>query len=147
MTQLAPVLLSLFTPSAHAVWYVGNPVLGFRVDRPADDYVDGNVTLDKVQVNHCGGGSTDVAVNDTLDPLVLQTVALPSGNHCSLTFYWGSAMDLDGDGSLGEFTVRYAESTTTLTLETDIPPVALTPYSVVSGSMSGGSPWLLANIE
>lgn len=143
-----PLLLTALTQSpAHAVWYIGNPVLDFRVDRPAGDYLEGTVVLDKVRVFHCGGGSTDYEVDETIDPVVVQHVSIDAGNHCALRFFWSSDLDIDGDGSLGPFTVRYAEDTTDVTLATDIEPVALTPYSVVSGSMSGGAPWLLTNIE
>jgi hypothetical protein len=136
------LLLSLALP-AQAVIYIGNPVLDFRVDRPAGDYVDGSVTLAKVRVHHCAGGYTDVTVNDALDPVQVYSVAIPAGDQCSLTFYWNSALDVNGPA----YTVRYAQSTTAMTLSTDIAPVALTPYSVVSGSMSGGGPWLLASID
>jgi hypothetical protein len=141
------LLALLAAPDAHALVYTGNPVLEFRVDRPSDDYLTGSVTLDMVRVHHCGGGSTDYQVDKDIDPVEVNAVAIDAGDHCSITLYWDSTLDIDGDGSLGTFTVRYAESTTSMTLSTDIEPVALTPYSVVSGSMSGGSPWLLAKIE
>lgn len=141
-----PLLSAVATP-ARAVFYFGNPVLDFRVDRPADDYVEGTVTVDKVRVYHCGGGYTDYPVADTIDPVVVNHVEIDAGDHCGLTFFWSSDLDIDGDGSLGAFTVRYEEATTAVTLDTDIDPVALAPYSVVSGSMPGGAPWLLTNIE
>src|SRR5688500_4630841 len=50
---MLPILLA--GAPAHAVWYFGNPVITFRVDRPADDYLEGSVVLDKVRVHHCGG--------------------------------------------------------------------------------------------
>jgi hypothetical protein len=132
---------------AHAVIYTGNPDLGFRVDRPADDYIDGTVDLAKVRVHHCAGGYTDYTVDDTIDPVQVNHVAIAAGNECGLTFYWDSNLDIDGYGSLGAFTVRYSEATTYVPLSTDIDPVALTPYTVVSGSMSGGSPWLMVSID
>ena len=148
MTQLFPFLFAALTPNeAHAAWYFGNPVVTFRADRPAGDYVDGSVLLDKLRVHHCGGGYTDYEVDETIDPVAVNQVGIGAGNHCALTFYWASDLDIDGFGGLGAFTVRYSEPTTTLVLDADIDPVALTPYSVVSGSMSSGSPWLLANIE
>ncbi|MEZ4240754.1 MAG: hypothetical protein R3F59_32290 [Myxococcota bacterium] len=140
------LLLAALTPDAHAVWYAGNPVLNFRVDRPSADYVEGTATLTKVRVNHCAGGSTDYTVG-SIDPVATNQLSIAAGNECSLTFFWGSNVDIDGDGSLGTFTVRYAQSSTTVTLASTIDPVALSPYSVISGSMSGGSPWLLVDIE
>ena len=145
MTNL--LLLLLTAEKAHAVYYAGNPDMGFRVDRPADDYIDGTVTLDKVRAHHCAGGYTDYPVDDTIDPVQVNHVAIASGNECGLTFYWDSNLDIDGHGNLGDFTVRYAEATTYVALSTDIEPVALTPYTVVSGSMSGGSPWLMVSID
>ncbi|MCA9493973.1 MAG: hypothetical protein KC621_28795, partial [Myxococcales bacterium] len=51
------LLLSALSP-AHAVTYDGTPVLTFRVDRPAADYVSGSVELEGVRVFHCAGGYT-----------------------------------------------------------------------------------------
>ncbi len=134
--------LSLSLP-ARAVVYTGNPDLGFRVDRPADDYVDGVVLLETIRVHHCGGGFTDVDVDLTIDPVAVTWVPIPAGNHCAVTWFWGSVLDVNGPS----WTVRYAEATTTVTLAADIAPKALTPWSVVSGSPSGGGPWLLSIIE
>jgi hypothetical protein len=128
---------------AHAVVYVGSPTLSFRVDRVADDYIDSSVVLDKVRVHHCAGGSTDVQVDETLDLVAGATVSIPSGDQCGLTWYWDSVLDIDGPS----YTVRYAQATTSVTLDDDIPPEALTPYSVVSGTMSGSGPWLLSSID
>jgi hypothetical protein len=137
------LLLTALALPAEALVYSGNPNLDFRVDRPADDYQYGSVILDKIRINHCAGGYTDVAVNDTIDPVALQSVAIPAGDHCSVTFYWSSWMDITGP----TYVVRYAQSTTTVTLSTEIAPKALTPYSVISGQMSGGSPWLMMQIN
>lgn len=136
-------ILSLALSSAFAVQYAGNPILDFRVDRPAGDYVEGAVTLSKVRVSHCGGGFTDVSVGQALDPVQLQSVAIPAGDHCAVTLYWSTALDVDGAG----YTVRYSQSTTTVALATDIAPTPLTPYVVVAGTMSGSGPWLLLDID
>lgn len=128
---------------AGAVVYIGNPNLHFYVDRPAGDYINGAVTLHKVRVHHCGGGSTDYVENASIDPVAGYDVAIGAGNHCGLTFYWSSAMDIDGSG----FTVRYAETSTAVTLDSVIEPVALAPCSVLSGSMSGVCPRLYVTID
>ena len=141
------MLSLLLLASAHATLYFGNPNLGFRVDRPAGDYVAGSVTLDKVRVHHCGGGFTDYEVDSVIDPVAGYTLTIAGGDHCALTFAWASALVIEGHGSLGPFTVRYAAGATTVPLSEEIAPVALTPYSVASGSMSGGAPWLLAFVE
>jgi hypothetical protein len=62
-------LLCALETQAHAVWYTGNPVVSFRVTRPADDYLDGSVTLTKLRMNACGGGSTDYPVGASIDPV------------------------------------------------------------------------------
>lgn len=136
-------LLLLLSSLAHAVVYVGSPTLGFRVDRQADDYIDSSVFLHKIRINHCSGGYTDVSVNATLDLVAGVNVSIPAGDHCSIVWYWDNALDIDGP----TYTVRYSQSTTSVTLEAEIPPKSLTPYSVVSGTMPGGGPWLLSSID
>lgn len=128
---------------ASAVQYVGSPVLTFRVDRPAGDYVEGSVTLTKVRVHHCAGGYTDVSVGQAIDPVQVQEVEIPEGDHCSLTFYWSTDLDIDGPA----YTVRYSETTTSVPLSTSIAPVSLSPWTVTSGTMSGSGPWLAADIS
>jgi hypothetical protein len=124
---------------AEAVIFIGNPNLDFTVDRPAHDYIDSSVVLDKVRFHYCAGGSTDVQVDETLDLVAGSSVGFSAGDYCGLTFYWDSVLDIDGPG----YTVRYSQATTAVTLEDDTPdPVALTPYSVISGSMSGAGPSL-----
>lgn len=136
--------LLISTPfEASAVQYAGNPNLTLRVDRPAHDYLDGSVTLQKVRVHHCAGGSTDYTQNQAIDPVAGHQVAIGAGDHCGLTFYWSTAMDIDGSG----FTVRYAEATTSVTLASTIEPVALTPCGVISGSMGGVCPRLYVTVN
>lgn len=147
--MLRSVLVSFLfvSPSARAVVFTGNPNVGFRVDRPQGDYLEGSVGLDKLRVVHCGGGSTDYAVGQTIDPVAGFSVAIDAGDHCGLVFFWDTDLDIDGDGSQGAFTVRATEDTTSVTIAEPISPVAFSPWSVVSGSMSGGGPWLLVAIE
>jgi hypothetical protein len=133
----------LLSMDAHAIYYIGNPNLGFKVDRPAHDYVGGSVGLTKVRVHHCGGGYTDYSVGQTIDPVDGYDIPIASGDYCELTFYWSSVMDITGPS----YTVRYSESTTSVTLDAPIDPVALMPYSVVSGSMSGAGPSLIVVID
>jgi hypothetical protein len=139
--------LALHAAPAGATLYTGNPDLGFRVDRPQGDYTDGEVVLDKVRVHHCGGGSTDYDIDETVDPVEGYSLTISGGDHCGVTWFWDSDLDIDGSGSYGTFTVRFSEASTGVTLDTEIDPVALTPYEVVSGTMSGGGPWLLTWIE
>jgi len=132
-----------FAVDASAVIYLGNPELGFRVDRPQGDYIDGSVTLDKVVVHHCGGGSTTYPVDETVDPVAGHQLDIDAGNHCSVTFHWDSVIEVDGPG----YTVEHSASTTSLLLDDDIDPKLLSSCTVTSGTMSGGCPWLLVYID
>ncbi|MCB9688169.1 MAG: hypothetical protein H6735_24230 [Alphaproteobacteria bacterium] len=136
------LLLSALSP-AHAVTYDGTPVLGFRVDRPAADYVSGSVVLEGLRIFHCGGGYTDVSVGATFDPVAGGTVTIPSGDHCQITFSWSSVMSITGSG----FTLEMDGETTVVPLDAPIDPVYLSSYTVTSGSMSGYGPWLLVDID
>jgi hypothetical protein len=137
-------LLALVSSDAQAFLYFGNPGnLSFRVDRPADDYLDGSVYLTKVRMQHCAGGYTDYAVNQTIDPVAGYSLSIGPGDECYATYFWGSTMDIDGP----TYTVRYSQPTTTVALSGDIAPASLSPYSVLSGTMSGGGPWLMMVIE
>jgi hypothetical protein len=133
----------LLAANAHAIVYMGNPEVGFRVDRPQGDYVDGSVTLDKLVVHHCGGGSTTYEVDATVDPVAGHHVAIDAGKHCGLTFYWASVIEVNGPS----YVVEHDAATTSVTLSEDIAPVLLSPCDVTSGSMSGGCPWLLVYVD
>ncbi|MEQ1503699.1 MAG: hypothetical protein ABMB14_15780 [Myxococcota bacterium] len=139
------IVMSAFAQPAQAVVFLGNPELTFRVDRAAHDYTGGAVTLTKVRVGFCSGSTTDVTVGAVIDPVEAVVVAIPAGDLCGIQWFWGSDLDVDGPG----YTVRYSAATTAVVLDPDgtLPPKALSPYSVVSGSMGGGGPWLLASID
>lgn len=128
---------------ASAAVFLGNPKVGIRVDRPAGDYVDGDVTLDDLVVHHCGGGSTTYAIDTTFDPVAGAQFAIAAGNHCGLTFHWGSDIVIDGPA----YTVEHSASSTSVTIGTEIDPKLLSPCTVTSGSMSGGCPWLLVYVD
>lgn len=136
------MLALLLASQAHAVIYTGNPDFGVEVARPAGDYVEGEVYLDKVRIVTCSGSWTDYAFGGTVDPVEGFTVTVAGGNLCAAVFYWGSPMTIDGDGAHGAFTVAYDAGTTVVLLDTPVPPEALEPYTVTSGWMDGGGPWL-----
>lgn len=139
---LAAVAVFVAVP-AHAVTYDGTPVLKWRVDRPAGDFETGSVTLNKIRVHACGGGHTDVQIDDTFDPVLGGEVIIPSGNHCQVSFVWSSDLDIEGPS----YVVRYEEVGTAVPLAVPIDPVSLTPYTVVSGSYSGVAPLLIVEID
>lgn len=139
--SLFPLLAFLVHP-ASAVQYNGTPIVTWRVDRPLNDFVGGDVELTKVRVHHCAGGYTDVTVGSSGDPTVHGTFAIPSGNHCALTFVWGSDLEIDGPS----YSLVYDAAITFVPLAAELEPKALTPYDVVAGSFSG-TPYLVLTIE
>jgi hypothetical protein len=147
MRRLAVLLFAplglVWAADANAVIYLGNPVLGFRVDRPQHDYVEGSVTLEKVVVHHCAGGSTTYTVDATVDPVAGHTLSIDAGNHCGVTFHWDSTIEVEGPS----YVVEHTASTTSVLLDSSIAPKLLAPCSVTSGSMSGSCPWLLVYVD
>ena len=117
---VSSLVMALAEPSAHAVIYIGNPNLGFHVDRQQHDYVSGSVDLDTVRVHHCGGGYTDYPVGQTIDPVDGFDVAIAAGNHCSVTLFWGSVMVVDGPS----YSLEYDEASTAVTLASPIAAVS-----------------------
>jgi len=106
------------------------------------------MSIDKIRVHNCGGGYTDYAMSGERINIPFATDSgiakgIVAGNYCGLTFYWGSEIDINGSG----FTVEYSEATTAVALNTVIDPVYLSPYTVISGSMSGLGPWLHVTIN
>lgn len=142
--RVAVLSLPFAAPApARAVVYTGNPTVTIRVDRLAHDYVSGEVELEGVRVHHCAGGSTDHPVGEIIDPVEGFELPISAGDHCGLTLYWGSSLDITGPG----YVVRYDEPSTDVVLDDPIDKVELTPYSVVSGSMGGAGPWLVTSID
>jgi hypothetical protein len=129
--------------AAHATVYTGNPNIDFHVDRPMQhDLVSGDVTLDHVRVSYCGGGHTDYAVNDVVDPVAGYSLTINGGDLCSVTFAWSTSMYLDGSN----FTVGYDATSTTVQVGANM-SASLSPYRVVSGNPSGGAPVLFVTIH
>jgi len=140
---LVALVVSSLPVDASALTYNGNPNLGIYVDRPAHDFTGGSVYLTGFRVFNCGGGYTDYLVGATIDPVDGYNVAISAGDYCSVNVYWGNTMVVHGPS----YTVDYDEPYTSVTLAAPIPPVALTPYEVVSGSMSGVGPKLFLTID
>ncbi|MCA9493553.1 MAG: hypothetical protein KC621_26660 [Myxococcales bacterium] len=137
------MLALLLAPQAHALIYTGNPDFGVEVTRLAGDYVEGTVHLDKVRIVECDATWKDYTIDADPDPVAGFTLTVDGGDLCAAVFYWGSDLVIDGDGSLGAFTVTYDKATTTVTFGDPIVPKALSPYTVTSGSMEGWGPWLV----
>ena len=133
--------------TADAGVLIGNPNLGFRVDRQQGDYTGGDVTVEKVRVFDCGGGYTDYVIDKVVDPVVGYELAINGGHLCSATWFWDTDFEVDGFGVLGAFTVEATENSTAVTLSEDIPWISLNPWSLISGNMMGGGPKLVTWIE
>ena len=54
--------------SAHAFVFIGNPKLHLEVSRAEADLTGGDAYVDLVRVHACGGGYTDYAVEQWVDP-------------------------------------------------------------------------------
>lgn len=147
MFTLPLALLGLATPDANAVIYVGNPDLTITVDRSQHDLDSGSVQLDKVRMHACSGTTTDYTVSSTIDPVYGYTLGISGGNYCGVTFFWSSSMLLDGTNNNGAFEFSYSRSTTYVALATPIPPVGLSPITVVYGSPGLGLPELQVAIQ
>jgi hypothetical protein len=139
--MLIALLLALGT--ADALIYSGNPDWSFYVDNTGGTLTGGEVWLNKVRIHRCDGGYTEYAVQQSVDPVVGHTVVdITGGDLCAATMYWGSDMELSGSG----FTLRYAENTTTVSLD-PLSAAWLTPYDVTSGTLSGGAPKLFVTLQ
>lgn len=141
MSLLAFALV--FSSDAHAVVYGGNPGLRLHIDRPAHDLTAGDVMLDRIRVNYCGGGYTDYAVDGYVDLAVGYARTIAGGDICSFRVYWDSAMTIESP----TFTLEYDALYTDVTVTWAPQPASLTPFTVVNGSISGGGPVLLVTIE
>lgn len=140
-------LILLLIAPAHAFLYGGNPAVRLDVQRASADLVSGDVDLTKLRVHYCSGGFADYTVGQTIDPVAGFTQVISGGDICDLRFYWGSDMMLDGSGSLGSFSLLYGEAYTTVPVDPAIAIVPLTPFELVSGSMTSGAPGLRVTIE
>lgn len=129
---------------AGAVVYQGNPIAGFHIDRPAGDLVSGTVILTKLRIHDCSGSWTDYPVGATVDPVAGTHVTVSGGDLCGSTWYWGSTMQLYGDNG-APFTLSYGAGSTSIPFAPS--SVAVSPYTVVSGSASGSGPRLYGTMN
>ncbi len=118
---------------ADAAFWGGTPDLGFKVDRPAGGFVDGDVYVHKLRVHHCDGSHQDYTINQWVDPVAGHSVQVQGGDLCSATWYWTNDVDIDGNG----FSVTAWPDTTTVNLES-IKPVEMLPHRY---SGSAPYPW------
>jgi hypothetical protein len=140
------IVLLLSLP-AHAFLFGGNPDVRVEVQRPAGDLLSGSVELQTLRVHSCSGGYTDYPVGDAIDPVEGATIAIAGGDLCALRFYWATDMSLAGYGTLGSFALLYSEPYTTISVDPEIVSVPLTPYDLVSGSMTSGAPRLTVTVD
>lgn len=148
MSRTAFLLLLAPVAPAHAFVYTGNPDFGFHVDRPAHDLVSGEVRLHKVRLHPCdNSGPVDYVVNQEIDPVAGYTLTIAGGDLCGATFFWADTMVLYGSGSAGAFTIEHDDGTTPVQFGAPIPPAALTPYDVVSGTAPGAGPGIVVTID
>src|SRR5687768_16459739 len=114
LLSVVMLLIGAVSP-AHAVVFAGNPKVGFHVDRSAGDYVDGAVYLTGVRVHYCGGGYDQYAVGQTVDPVAGHEVTVAGGDLCGVTWYWGSAMEIEG----ASFSLEANDASTSATIQSN----------------------------
>jgi hypothetical protein len=130
--------------------YGGNPDIDFRVQRVANDLTGGSVELDEIRLHPCdNSGPTVIQMNQTVDPAVGLSVAIPNGTWCAVSFDWDSPMVVNGGPAGATFSLQYAGAATYVPIADNgtISPVALSPYTVLSGNPSSGAPKIYVTIE
>lgn len=129
----------LLAPSAQAVTWEKDVRLWGRVDRPQGDFLDGDVTLDKVRAYHCTGGTyVDFVVDEVVDPVAgFYATVSATGDYCSITWVFSSDFVIDGVG--GAFTVESSDAEVPMTASASMGWVALSPFVVTSGTMPGAA--------
>lgn len=142
-TALRPLLLlglAVATPAWAYVWF-GNPSnVIVRIDRAAGDITSATGTLAAIRMHACGGGSTDFAVNQTLDLTTPYTRTVSPGAWCGVSAVWASEVEI----SNGSWTVVHDEALTSLEIEANPEQgsTAMTPFDVTAGTFSGFAPRL-----
>lgn len=140
----ALLALGLATPSQASV-FLGNPKLGFHLERPQGDLITGTVVVDRVEVEHCDGTVDTYVLDEIVDPVTGHTVTISGGDLCNATWFWSSDFLVEGDGSQGTFEVLSDEPSTTVDLE-DLNAVAL-PWQALTGNPGSPSPKLHPSID
>ncbi len=142
-TTLVALALILTSTPALATTYGGNPVLTVGADFTGETLTDGAVTLDKVVLHHCLGGTSIWNTDVDIDPVAGWSMDMPAGDHCSVDFVWSTTMELNGQG----FAIDYDEASTSVTLVGADQQSDLTPFTLVSGVIHGGNPSLTVHIQ
>jgi hypothetical protein len=138
----------LLSPSAWAVTYAGNPTIRITLHDPLS-YVDASsVDIVGVRIYNCGGGHTDYYDSGTVDLLDSWSTVITGGNLCGARVYWDSTLVMTGtDGSSNPLELQYDEAYTDIYFAEPIGDVPLSQYKVITGSYSGGTPYLATKIE
>lgn len=152
MVRTSVIALTMWTVAAPAhagTWMHGTELHG-RVDRPQGDFTGGTVDLEKVRAYHCGASTyVDFVANESVDPVAGFSVTVSAtGDYCDITFFFDTDVTIDGDGTSGVFAIESTDAEVDMTVSASMGWVALSDWSVVSGTMSGSAgPHLTAWIE
>lgn len=141
MWMMVVAMVGLTGPAQAATWDKDMTVWG-RVDRPQGDFVGGEVGLDRVRAYYCAGGGAyeDFVVNATVDPVAgFSATVTVTGDYCSITWMFSSDFEIDGDGTMGSFTVESSDAEVDVTVSGSMGWVALNPWLVSAGTMPGSA--------
>jgi len=147
MTRIVLAALALSTfggliaPPAQAVIYGGNPHITFTADRLEADLDEGDVTIEKVRMHYCGGGYTDITVDEQVDLVAGWGLDFAPGNYCAVKLFWDTDLLLDGtDTNNNAFTISHDAAFTHIGLTTGSSTVALSQVDWIVGVIYGGNP-------
>lgn len=139
------VAWGLTSPAAAMVVEEDVSVWG-RVDRPQDDYIDGDVGLDRLRAHICGTSTyEDFVVGATVDPVAgFSATVTVEGDYCTFEWIFDADFVIDGVG----FTVESTDTSVSTAVSASMGWIALSPWSVSSGTMPGSSgPYLITWID
>ncbi len=130
--------------SAHAFVFIGNPKLHLEVSRAEADLTGGDAYVDLVRVHACGGGYTDYAVEQWVDPTDGWDTTIAGGDLCGVSVKWGSDVSVQSS----TFALRYEQLVTQVPFTTSTGgATSLTPLVVESGTLTGSPPVLQATLD
>ena len=133
----------LVSLSANATSYGGNPTLTFRVTRPENDFVAGDVELHQLRIRKCNNQTVTYTIDDEIDPVEGWSKTISGGDYCSATLVWDTVMEIDGPA----YVLEYDAASTVVPLWGQSQTVVLSPIDVVSGTFSGNLPRLVLTIQ
>lgn len=135
-------LCVLATP-AQATLYAGNPKLAVLMDHASGELLEGDATLERVQLHACGGGGPTLQLGVYFDPVAGLRVPIPAGDWCAVTLEWDGVTTLYAQSWTGESDAPGTWSD----LDLQTPAPALAPFWITEGTPQGGNPRVVVWVE